>query len=145
MAYDLTPEGNKTALKTRRADLRALSEEFAELVARMPLPETYLEAERGARAVWVADRALVKMRVGTLGGEEDEAYGGGPLRQPPLDAASATSPASAGEEKESDPSGPSATARAAPLPMKNGEEKDAESPPPLCRGGEESAPLHPRH
>jgi hypothetical protein len=51
----------------RRSELRAFAEEITEIVAKMPLPETYLEAERGARAVWVADRALVRMRLETLG------------------------------------------------------------------------------
>jgi hypothetical protein len=67
MACDLSPEADAAALKMRRAELRAFAEEITEIVAKMPLPETYLEAERGARAVWVADRALVRMRLETLG------------------------------------------------------------------------------
>jgi hypothetical protein len=112
MAYDLSPEGDAAALKARRAELRAFAEEITEIVAKMPMPETYLEAERGARAVWVADRVLVRMRVETLGDEEAPS------------GAARHLPRFAGEEKESPTTTPSARS---PSPTSGEERSEAES------------------
>ncbi len=46
------------ALETRQADLRAFFEDIAAIVMALPMPETFIEAERSVRAVNVADRFL---------------------------------------------------------------------------------------
>ena len=50
-----------TALATRRLTLRAYADHIAQVVEGMDLPETFLEAERAARAVTVADRMVQKL------------------------------------------------------------------------------------
>ena len=53
-----TFETDKDALEARLADLRAFAEDIAAHVQTLDLPETYLEAERGARAVTTMDRLM---------------------------------------------------------------------------------------
>lgn len=50
-----------TALAERQARVRALSLRIAQAVEATPLPESFLEGERAARAITVADRMLARL------------------------------------------------------------------------------------
>ncbi len=65
-------ETDADALKARRAALRAFVDDIASHVQTLDLPETYLEAERAARAITVNDRALQSLPLiaGVALGEE---------------------------------------------------------------------------
>ena len=54
-------EDDATALATRRLTLRAYADHIAQVVEGIALPETFLEAERAARAVTVADRMVQQL------------------------------------------------------------------------------------
>lgn len=57
-----------TALQSGRARLRALAARVAEAIEAIPMPDSFLEAERAARAVTTADRMISR-----LPQDEDEA------------------------------------------------------------------------
>ena len=75
-----TPEDDAAALAIRRANLRAFVEDVVEVVRNLPMPDTYLEAERSVRVVTVADRFIVRvpdeeddLSVSSCGGDEKKA------------------------------------------------------------------------
>jgi hypothetical protein len=61
MAFDSPSPADVAALAERRAQVRAWSLRIAEAVEAMPLPESYRDGERAARAIIVADRMLIRL------------------------------------------------------------------------------------
>jgi len=51
-------QDDATALATRRLTLRAYADHIAQIVEGLDLPDTFLEAERIARAITAADRII---------------------------------------------------------------------------------------
>lgn len=56
-----TTDDDAAALKARRERLRAVAIQIAEVVETIPLPHTFLEAERAARTVTIADRMILRL------------------------------------------------------------------------------------
>ena len=54
-------EDDATALATRRLTVRAYADHIARIVESLDLPETFLEAERAARAITAADRLIQQL------------------------------------------------------------------------------------
>ena len=54
-------EDDATALATRRLTVRAYADRIAQIVEGLDLPETFLEAERAARAITAADRIIQQL------------------------------------------------------------------------------------
>ena len=56
-----TTDDDATALKARRERLRILAAQVAEVVESIAMPDTFLEAERAARTLTVADRMILRL------------------------------------------------------------------------------------
>lgn len=54
-------QDDATALATRRLTLRGYADRIAQIVEGLDLPETFLEAERAARAITAADRTIQQL------------------------------------------------------------------------------------
>ncbi len=54
-------QDDATALATRRLTLRAYADHIAQIVEGLDLPDTFLEAERAARAITAADRIIQQL------------------------------------------------------------------------------------
>ena len=56
-----TTDDDAAALKARRERLRVLAAQVAEVVESIAMPDTFLEAERAARTLTVADRMILRL------------------------------------------------------------------------------------
>ncbi|HVZ30129.1 MAG TPA: hypothetical protein VG839_07015 [Asticcacaulis sp.] len=70
MALDSTSPADATALTARHERVRALAERVAEAVEAIPMPESFRDGERAARAITVADRMLIRLPEPNEHGEE---------------------------------------------------------------------------